>query len=216
MTPLVIAHRGVSGDEPENSLPAFRRAIEVGADYVEFDVRRTRDGELVVAHDPVRRPLAALRERKPHVPTLREVVATCAGQIGLAVELKEPGLEREVLAELAAHDVDPDSTMIVSFLPAAIRETRRLRPDLRTVQHVARVSIRRAAGYAWAAGFADGRATARRLALARSLGLATTVYTVNEPRRMRELAAPGVDAIFTDRPVLLRRLLEEQGAHDRG
>ena len=51
MTPLVIAHRGASWDEPENTLPAFRRAIEHGADYVEFDVHPAKDGRLVVVHD---------------------------------------------------------------------------------------------------------------------------------------------------------------------
>ena len=48
MTPLVIAHRGASWDQPENTLPAFERAIEVGADFIELDVRARRDGELVV------------------------------------------------------------------------------------------------------------------------------------------------------------------------
>ena len=50
--PLVIAHRGASWDRPENTLPAFERAIEVGADFVEFDVHADRDGRLVVTHDP--------------------------------------------------------------------------------------------------------------------------------------------------------------------
>ncbi|HEX3455939.1 MAG TPA: glycerophosphodiester phosphodiesterase [Gaiellaceae bacterium] len=49
--PLVIAHRGASFDLPENTLPAFERAIELGADYVEFDVHADRDGRLVVTHD---------------------------------------------------------------------------------------------------------------------------------------------------------------------
>jgi glycerophosphoryl diester phosphodiesterase len=51
MMPLIIAHRGDSAHAPENTLAAFRRAAEVGADGIEFDVRLTKDGEVVVFHD---------------------------------------------------------------------------------------------------------------------------------------------------------------------
>ena len=48
---LVIAHRGASAELPENTLPAFERAIEIGADYVELDVHADAEGRLVVTHD---------------------------------------------------------------------------------------------------------------------------------------------------------------------
>jgi glycerophosphoryl diester phosphodiesterase len=91
-------------------------------------------------------------------------------------------------------------------------EARRLRPRVRTLQHVRfGVSIARAAGYAWAVGFADWGARPGAIARARSLGLATTVYTVNRPGRMRELADLDVTGIFTDRPDLARQVLQEPG-----
>ena len=72
--------------------------------------------------------------------------------------------------------------------PAAIGAVRALRPRLRTVQHVGRVSIRTAAAAGcWAVGFVDSRATPRSLGQASRLGLATTVYTVNDAARMREI-----------------------------
>lgn len=197
MTPLVLAHRGACWDAPENTIEAFELAIEQGADYVEFDVRRRRR-ELVVCHDP----------RPPDtVPTLDEVLAALEGRIGLAVEIKHHALTARVLDALAEHRIEPEATIIVSFHRKAILETRRLRPDLRTIQHVAYVPVRQAAAYAWGAGFEERRATPRALARARSFGLATTVYTVNEPARMRELADLGVTGIFTDRPALLRETL---------
>jgi len=211
--PLVIAHRGASWDEPENTLAAFRRAIELGADYVELDVQATTDGELVVVHDPVRATLAELRADRPNVPTLEEVLEECAGRVGLAVELKHPHRHRRhrpterTLTALAAHGVDPDAVIVVSFEPQAILATRRLRPELRTVQHVEYVPLRWAARHAWGAGFESSKATPRRIAAAQALGLATTVYTVNDEARMRELAALGVTAIFTDRPDLLLRVI---------
>src|SRR2546426_6140813 len=48
---LVIAHRGASGTHPENTMAAFRRAAELGADMIELDVQLTRDAEVVVFHD---------------------------------------------------------------------------------------------------------------------------------------------------------------------
>jgi glycerophosphoryl diester phosphodiesterase len=215
LRPLVIAHRGASWDAPENTIPAFQRAIEVGADYIEFDVQASRDGELVVFHDPVRVVRAAL---PPGTPTLDDVLDECAGRIGLAVEIKSPylhrrhGLTGRTLAALGARRVDPDSVVIVSFSRSAILETMRTRPDLRTIQHVEYVPIRAAARYAWGVGFHEPRASRRAIALARRLGLETSVYTVNDRRRMQELAELGVGAIFTDRPDVARATLGGPGA----
>ncbi|HEY8628498.1 MAG TPA: glycerophosphodiester phosphodiesterase [Gaiellaceae bacterium] len=199
MTPLVIAHRGASWDEPENTLPAFRRAIELGADYVELDVHATKDGRLVVVHDRPR-PARAY-------PTLEEVLELTAGRIGVMVELKHPYRYRRHDVVQRTLELVDDDAVILSFEPGALRAVRRLRPGLRTIQDVGfGVSIRRAAG-AWAVGFANERVTPRAVARAQSAGLGTTVYTVNEPARMLELAALGVTGIFTDRPDLARRTL---------
>ena len=152
----VIAHRGASGEEQENTLPAFERAIELGADYVEFDVQAASDGGLVVFHDltldrltadrgPLRtRPLAALRELG--IPTLEEVLELTAGRIGVMAELKSPWLFRrhDFVARTAAPAPRRRRRRVV--LTPAILETRRLRPGLRTVQHVGYgTSIRAAA-----------------------------------------------------------------------
>ena len=192
---LVIAHRGASFDLPENTLPAFERAIEIGADYVEFDVHPDRTGALVVTHDP------------PHSvhPRVEEVLDLCHGRIGVMLELKRPGRHRGVVRR--ALSLMHDDDVLVCFQRAALEEARALRPAIRTVQHVGLgVSIRQAAG-AWAAGFRNDRVMPRGLEKARRLGLETTVYTVNESARMRELAALGVTGIFTDRPELALQAL---------
>jgi glycerophosphoryl diester phosphodiesterase len=199
VTPLVIAHRGASWDEPENTLPAFSRAIEVGADYVEFDVHAAKDGRLVVGHN---RPRASQT-----YPTLEEVLELTAGRIGVMVELKHPYLYRRHDIIARTIELVDDDAVILSFEPGALRTVRRLRPKLRTLQHVGfGVSLRRAAD-AWGVGFANDRVTTRAVARAQSAGFATTVYTVNEPARMLELAALGVTGVFTDRPDLARRTL---------
>ncbi len=188
---LVIAHRGASFDLPENTLPAFERAIEVGADFVELDVWN----DLSVTHD---RPRRGVR-----YPTLAEVLDLCRSRIGVMVELKRP---RGDVVERVLRLVD-DDTVLVSFQRRALVEARARRPGIRTVQHVGfGVSIR-GADDAWAAGFSNERVTGRGLAAARRRGLETTVYTVNDETRMLELHDLGVTGIFTDRPDRARAVL---------
>jgi glycerophosphoryl diester phosphodiesterase len=194
---LVIAHRGASAELPENTLPAFERAIELGADAIELDLHTDRTGRLVVTHDPPRRGAS--------YPTLEETIELTRGRIPLMVELKTPGRYRR-------HDVVARTTRLLSdedyvlcFQRAPLEEVRRLRPALRTVQHVGLAVSIRAARSAWGAGFHDPRVTRRGVAAARALGLVPLVYTVNDERRMRELASFGVEGIFTDLPGLLLR-----------
>jgi glycerophosphoryl diester phosphodiesterase len=195
---LVIAHRGASAELPENTLPAFERAIEIGADYVELDVHADGEGQLVVTHD---RP----RARKEY-PRLEEALDLMRGRIAVMVELKTP-------AQYRRHDIVARTTRLLSdddallcFQRAPLEEARALRPGLRTVQHVGFAVSIRGARDAWGAGFSDARVTSRGIRAALRLGLKPLVYTVNDERRMRELAADGVAGIFTDRPERALRL----------
>jgi glycerophosphoryl diester phosphodiesterase len=192
---LVIAHRGASFDLPENTLPAFERAIELGADFVEFDVHN----DLSVTHDRPKRGVT--------YPTLDQVLEVCRGRIGVMVELKRP---RGDTVKRTLQRLD-DEAVLVCFQRMPLEEARALRPGIRTVQHVGfGVSIRRAAQGAWAAGFQNERVTKRGLLAAQRLGLETTVYTVNDEARMLELQQLGVGGIFTDRP---DRALNVLGRH---
>jgi glycerophosphoryl diester phosphodiesterase len=191
---LVIAHRGASHELPENTPEAFERAIELGADFVEFDVHAAPDGSLVVCHGA---PTGG-------EPRLEDVVDQCSGRIGLMCELKSPWRYRRHDVVARTVGLLPEDAVIVSFEPQALRQVQ----GLRTMQHVGLgVSIHQAARFAWAAGFWEPRAGRRGLALASRLGLRTAVYTVNDKRRMRNLLELGVDGIFTDRPELLLALV---------
>jgi len=120
---LVVAHRGASREAPENTLAAFRRAIEAGADAVELDVRLTADGNLAVIHDASVRRTTGARGRVAgitvddletldaggwfgkafageRIPLLEEVVEAASGRAGLFVEVKNPGSRRELVARL--------------------------------------------------------------------------------------------------------------------
>jgi len=193
VTPLILAHRGACWEVPENTLAAFELAIAEQADYVEFDVR-ARAGELVVCHDP---------GPPEDAPTLEDVLATLTGRIGLCVEVKEEETTDAVLDALERHGVDPEQLLVVSFEVGAVRRVAERRPEIRCVLHTDDPAA--AAAY-WGIGFEEPAAVGR-IEEAQAAELATTVFTVNEPERMLELAALGVTGIFTDRPGLARRTL---------
>ena len=158
---LLAAHRGGAALWPENSLLAFRNAIALGADFIEFDVHLSKDGELVVIHDPTLErtttgagpvkdrtvaELQALRLKDrtgavtaEAVPTLDEVVAVAAqGKRRMLLEIKVdaararyPGIEEKVLALLDRHGMAP-STVVMGFGAPTWRRVRELRPDIAT------------------------------------------------------------------------------------
>ena len=183
-----IAHRGASAELPENTPAAFERAIELGADFVEFDVHAAADGSLVVCHDP---PVGG-------EPRLEEVVDQCAGRIGLMCELKSPWRYRrhDVVARTVA--LLPEDAVVVCFESRALQQVR----GLRTLQHVGLgVSIRRAARSAWGVGFWDPRARRSRTRAGSAAGTEDRPSTRSTTSGgCASSPALGVDGIFTDRP----------------
>lgn len=141
----VVAHRGMHAPTGpvDNSLGAFRSALDAGADALELDVRRTRDGVLVVHHDPAVAGSAtaigkldfAQLPKLPdgqHVPTLDEVVGlAAAADSRLVVELKETGYERQVVDALRQR-VAPDAFELISFSSGSVRAIEAIDPSLRT------------------------------------------------------------------------------------
>jgi glycerophosphoryl diester phosphodiesterase len=181
---LLAAHRGGALLWPENSLLAFRNAVALGADFIEFDVHLSKDGEAVVIHDPtldrtttgsgpVRERTTAelkalrLKDRtgavtEETVPTLDEVVAIAAGaRRRMLLEIKMdasraryPGIEEKVLAILDRHRMAA-STVMMAFEPSTWRRVHELRPDVATC---ALYSIRALSGTTLAAELATLRA----------------------------------------------------------
>jgi glycerophosphoryl diester phosphodiesterase len=198
--PLVIAHRGACWDAPENTLEAFDLAVAQGADFVEFDVRLAADARLVICHDAPPDPCP------PHIPTLDETLSLLRGRIGLAVEVKDEEAAEPTVTALRAHEVDQADLIVLSFRVSALETLRDELPGARAVLNVGKKPLEAAAEFS-GASFNDSVARPQVLARAQELGLATFVYTVNEPERMRELAELGVTGIFSDRPALLRETL---------
>lgn len=236
-TPMVVAHRGASKAQRENTLAAFLAARELGAAMVELDVRRTADGVLVVHHDPatheaggdrvIARTLAA--DLPPHVPTLHDALEACAG-MEVNVEIKclpgepdhDPSLAVvEQTVELLLARGDAHRMLVSSFDRSAIERVHKLEPGLRTgflysvpsfpplppVGDEATI-VREMADAGHVALHPHRRAVTPLLCrLAHERGMAVNVWTVDDPDEMRALASAGVDAIITNVPDVARAAL---------
>ena len=218
---MVAAHRGVASGAAENTIAAFTNAIDVGADMIEFDVRRTRDGELIAFHDadvagaPVsgltRDDIAAAAGVRP--PLLADVLRACAGRIRLDVELKEDGYVPDVMAVLRA-GFDPERLVVTSFLPAVVAQAKESFPEAKTgllvgdggplldlparLRELYPVGLARRvrADYLAPHYRLAGLGVLRRAAAA---GLPCLLWTVNSPELIRRYAAdPRVAVIITD------------------
>jgi glycerophosphoryl diester phosphodiesterase len=213
--PLVIAHRGAWDPAPQNSLAAFERAIELGADGVELDVRRSGDDRLVIVHDarigasPVSRLTAAqLRARLApgQAPELEDVLTALAPHRTLVdIELKEDGYVAETMAAVARH-LTPDRYVITSFLDPVLSQVRAAVPQARTglllaARRPARMLERRVqqSGVDFLA-LHTALARTGLLDFCARRGLPAWVWTANDPRLVRTLLAdPRVEAVITDR-----------------
>ncbi|MCH8532548.1 MAG: glycerophosphoryl diester phosphodiesterase membrane domain-containing protein [Saccharospirillum sp.] len=231
-----IAHRGSPFNAPENTLSAIDAAIAEGADYVELDVRRTRDGVLVLLHDRDLRRVAAdprtiwqvdyeeLREMDvgswfsaefagEQVPTLAEAVERIRGRAGLYLEIKQqpgaPDLVADVIAELEALEMI-DQTILAALELSALQQARQLAPDLRLSMLVHSSVGSLASLPVDILAMRDALATPQNVRLWRSHGYEVHLWTVNDARDMARLLDIGVDGIITDRPELLSRVMEER------
>ncbi len=141
MTTKIIAHRGASYlANHENTMEAFRLALEVNADCIELDVRQTFDKVLVVFHDEkmLDAPLHALTYQQLNalaassgyeIPTLESVLQLCQGKTHLLIELKEAGYEKRVVTMIHDH-LSYEDFSIQSFLDIVIRRVKKIDPNV--------------------------------------------------------------------------------------
>ena len=214
--PIVVAHRGASKAAQENTLEAFALAGAMGAAMVELDVRRATDGELVVHHDP-------FVVRPSYAPTLVDALDVCVAHgMEVNIEIKnsqrdpdfdpDDSIAAEVVALLRARG-DGARMLISSFNPATIAAAHRLDPKLRTGYLFMKRPLLDTAEVAEAGHVAihpfDGDVTPALVAQAHARRLDVNVWTVDDPSRMRELAAWHVDAIITNVPDVALKALAD-------
>jgi glycerophosphoryl diester phosphodiesterase len=227
--PLVVAHRGASIEQPENTIAAFEAAIDAGADAVEFDVRMTADGHAVVMHDPdVSRTTdgtglvsdKTVEEiRALGVPTLEEALQCLSGRAAADIEIKNlpgepdfaPDREPSVDATLDALDAVsfPGQVIVSSFNPASIAHSRALRPDVPTgllteYEVDAEEALDRATeqGHPWVLPFVLKVLEAGDGFADRvhAAGALLGVWIADDPETARRLFELGADAVATNDP----------------
>ncbi|HOM81079.1 MAG: glycerophosphodiester phosphodiesterase [Armatimonadetes bacterium] len=232
--PVVVAHRGASVEAPENTLAAFRRALELGAPAMELDVHRTADGELVAIHDATvdrttngtgavaEMTLEALRQLDAgawkgkafageRIPTLAEVCRLARGRASLVVEIKAAGIADQVVATLEAEGV-LDESFVISFSQETARRVKELRPDTTVGLLSGKAEDLPLVAELGLDAFCPHHAAATE-EMARELHAANrllSVWTVNDEEGMRRMAALGADLITSDNPALALKVLRRE------
>ncbi len=144
---MVVGHRGAAGYEPENTLLSFQKAVEIGVDWIEFDLHRSVDGHLVVIHDfTVDRTTngqgrvsdMTLEELKKldagkgqQIPTFQEVIDFARGHVKMIPEIKQRGIEMELLDIIDRNSIVNDC-IVASFFGYSIRRCKEFHPSLQT------------------------------------------------------------------------------------
>jgi glycerophosphoryl diester phosphodiesterase len=237
----VSAHAGHATGARIRTIEAYREAVATGADYVEFDVRRTADGELVAFHDPVSstgQPLSAVGYGQLcdlegcEVPKVADVLAVIKGRAKGHLDLKETGGEHQ-LVQLALDVLGPGEFIVTSLEDASVAAIRSRFPDAAQVPVAlslgrgtkgasrlqwlrTRASELRPESRLRACG-ADWAAVDHRLALAgvarrcRRRHVKVMVWTVNSEREIRYWLGRPIDVLVTDRPALAVALREQSG-----
>lgn len=228
MKPLVIAHRGASSIQLENSLAAFRAAAGQGADAVELDVHATIDGELVVHHDPSimglpiaqarMRDLSALRlPNGEPLPTLAQALDVLGPNLKVFVEVKvlDPRWDDRLLATL---DDGPNPTgyAVHSFAFQVVRRLGEKRPRLARgiLSEVETRSPRQTLADASAQTLWQERSSLSEqlVQTVHDLGAGIIAWTVDNPADMERFVRWGVEGICTNHPERARPVVDARAA----
>ena len=237
--PIPFAHRGGASEAPENTLPAFQHAVDLGFRYLETDVHSTADGVLVAFHDDrldrVTDMVGSIDElswrevsrarvdgREP-IPLFEDVLGTWP-EVRVNIDPKADS-SVDPLVETLRRTGAADRVCVSSFSDERTDRVRAaigphlctgMGPDelvglIRAYEGEAFVFRSQAAQIPTDDPKGRPLATAELVEVAHRHGIAVHVWTIDEPDEMRRLLDLGVDGIMTDRPAVLREVFEERG-----
>lgn len=218
----IMGHRGAAGLAPENTIAAIAEGLAAKADWIEFDVRRTQDGHIVLVHDRTTRRVAKKRvtvrkttmtdlqalemKRGAAIPTLEEAIELIGKKARINIEIKSPDCVEQVVTLVQSYikkGYAPSHFLISSFSPAVLRAAYQL--DKKIPYGLLQIWPVR---FRWlssvklsAVGFYHISAlTPFIIALAKRKGLYTYAYTVNSVEEAKQLKRLGLDGIVTNFP----------------
>lgn len=238
MPPLIIAHRGASAYEPENTLRAFQLAIEQGAQMIELDLHRSADGHAVVIHDETldhttnqrgrvnQLTLAELKRadagKGERIPTLDEVLDLTTGKARLYLEIKDPHAAAPVLATIRARRCQQE-VLLASFDLALMKqlgaEVRDIELGLILGTGSFHPGVRYREAFPWRAlrewnyqvlSMQVELCFSYLASRVKASGKRLYVWTADTERQFARMTARGVDGICTNRPDFLAAWLARQ------
>jgi glycerophosphoryl diester phosphodiesterase len=233
--PIAFAHRGGASDNPENTMPAFQHAVDLGYTYLETDVHATSDGVLLAFHDseldrttdrtgviselPLNEISAARVDGREPIPLFEDLMAQFP-TARVNIDCKADSAVDALIASLKRLDC-LDRVLVGGFSDARLRRFRREFGDaLCTSFGPLQIAALRLTGRVpWGGQAAQvpvhqGPLTivnAKTVERAHRRGLHVHVWTIDEESEMRRLLDLGVDGIMTDRPQVLKDVLTERG-----
>jgi glycerophosphoryl diester phosphodiesterase len=226
--PLIIAHRGDSSRALENSTEAVRLALSLPADMIEIDIRKSRDNVLYVMHDKDTGrtadrdinieqstsgeiALVRLKNGEP-IPTLDDVLRLVGGRVGLNIEIKSDGAG-VVLSRHLFHYRYSGYILVSSFRESEVRSTREVMLDLPLSVIFDAFSLHDLPAYA---AQSYGIVSLKKKTVNEELikgcherKIKVYVWTVDEEDEIKKFITWGVDGIYSNKPAVLKRLVEE-------
>lgn len=217
---LKVGHRGARAYETENTIDSFRKAIELGANAIEFDVRMTKDKRLILCHDDnlkrvfgvdIRIVEATLKELKTltegKITTLDEALGFIDKKVEkILIELKEPGCEKQVINEIIKQKL-LERAVIISFHEETLLKVRELNRDIETGLIYARHKNPMATALSLKAQYLVPLYRfihTKNVEDAHKKNLKVIVWTINTKEEAEKYVTKGVDGIATDRPEILK------------
>jgi len=220
---LIIGHKGASLITPENTLKAFQKAIELKADYVEFDIHITKDGEIIIIHDSdtfnatgvkglikdmnldqIKNLDAGEGEK---IPTIRELISIVRKKIGLQIEIKSINLLDKLIHILREENLISTS-IVSSFILNELLKLKLLEPSVKVGlllsadlvrPKLIKRKIEKIAKNNFYSIHPPFNTTDKEIVdFAHNFGLKVIVWTVNDREIMEKLIEIGVDGIITD------------------
>ena len=217
--PLIIAHRGDQAHALENSLAAVRSALDISADMVEVDIRKSRDNQLFVMHDQrtgrtcerdlaieasLAAEVASVRLKNGEaIPSLQDILGLVQGRVGLNLEIKSEGAGALAAAQVVGSGYAGD-IVISSFKESEVSDARRILPSVLAGQIFDSFSVTDLPAYR-TKGY--GLVSLKRRTVTRDLvdacherKIKVFVWTVNDIDDVQRLSEWGVDGIYSNLP----------------
>ena len=215
---LKIAHRGASYYAPENTIEAFKKALTLRADAVEFDVHHTKDGQIIIMHDyNVKRTtdgaglikdLTLKQIKKFHepngepVPTLQEALNLLKKKCICKIEIKDKGIEKKVLKIIKKNRMTK-SVIITSKIFSVLKKIKKMEPKIKTETIFSKFSMKDMVKETkkFNADFIAphySKTNKKFIEEAHKNGLKVYVWTINTKRLFDKMKKMGVDGITSD------------------